>query len=236
MAPGAARTRAGLGKTPWNASETARICPAAAAPALLPSRPMARSFAIGIVLTGLLAAAPVASANPILNGDFEMGLTGWTVDAASSGSLVLAAAHGAPGNDTAWFGATGGQDDALSQTFATDAGASYLVSFWLGHGATDNANDFSVWWDSTPLLTLQKATKFGQTYFSFITTAIDESTTLKFAGRERTSYYYLDDVSVTLQATAPLAAIPTPEPATVILVGAGMAVWARRYRARRRTP
>ena len=146
---------------------------------------MARISAVGIALIGLLAAAPAASANPILNGDFEAGLSGWTVDAAGSGSLLIAAAHGAPGNETAWFGATGGHDDSLSQTFATQAGDSYVVGFWLGHGATDNANDFSVWWDATPLVTLQRATKFGQTYFSFITTAIDDSTTLTFSGRER---------------------------------------------------
>jgi hypothetical protein len=195
---------------------------------------VARSFGIGIVLIGLLAAAPNASATPIVNGGFETGLAGWSVDAAATGSLLFVTGHGAAGNDSAWFGGVGGQDDALSQTLTTETGASYIVSFWLGHAARDNANDFSVWWDGLPLLTLRNASKFDDTYFSFITTAIDDSTTLRFAGRDRVSYYYLDDVSVVLNASA-AALVPTPEPATLTLLFGGLAALARRaYLARRR--
>src|SRR5580765_2263223 len=96
---------------------------------LLPSVGMARISAAGVALIGLLAAAPRASATPILDGDFETGLAGWTVNPAPSGSLLFTAGHGPAGNDSAWFGGIGGQDDVLSQTFATQPGQSYTFSF-----------------------------------------------------------------------------------------------------------
>ena len=76
---------------------------------------------------GVLFALPIrfASANSIVNGDFETGdFTGWTVTPAASGSNIFVD-HG-PGPDTtfgAFFGATGTSSDTISQTFATTSGA-----------------------------------------------------------------------------------------------------------------
>ena len=87
-----------------------------------------------------------------------------------------------------------------------------------------------MWWDATPLLTLNRAAKFGQRQYTFTVTADDDLTTLRFSGRERVDYYYLDDVSVTYLAAALVAPIPTPtpEPATIALVLGGLVACAGR--------
>jgi hypothetical protein len=195
----------------------------------------------GILLLGLLTFAATASANSIVNGSFETGnFDGWTIDHASSGSLVFVSGHALSGSDAAWFGALGGRDDSISQTLDTEQGDTYVVSFWLGHGATDASNDFTVWWGNTPLLTLTNAAKFGYREYSFIATAADDLTTLRFSGRERLNYYYLDDVSVEYLggvSTSDLAPIPTPEPATIALMLGGLAALAGRARfARKNAP
>ena len=198
-----------------------------------------RMTVTGILLLSLLMVAPSAHAGPIINGGFETGgFDGWSTDLASAGSLLFVGGHSHSGADAAWFGALGNGDDSLSQTFGTLAGGSYTVSFWLSHGATNTANDFSVWWDATPLLRLNKAAKFRHRQYTFTVTADDDLTTLRFYGRERVDYYYLDDVSVTYLTAALGAPIPTPtpEPATITLLLGGLVALAGRSRVSRKKP
>lgn len=99
----------------------------------------------------------------------------------------------------------------------------YTLSFWLSHGATDNRNSFSAWWDTTPLVLLNNWSSFTPTQYTFIIQAAAAATTVRFSGHALQDYYYLDDVSV--------APIPTPEPATLLLVLGGAAMsWRRRRR------
>jgi hypothetical protein len=185
-----------------------------------------RLVRIGAVFFGTLAVASMARANSITNGGFETGnFAGWTTESAASGSLLFVGGHSRSGADAAWFGAIGAQDDVLSQTFTTLPGESYVITFWLAHGA-GAANDFHVQWDGTPLLALANASRFGQRQYTFVTTALDDSTTLRFAGRELLDYYYLDDVAV--------VPLPTPEPATLSLLLGGAVLLGARARATRR--
>jgi flagellin len=187
-----------------------------------------RPAVIATLFAGALTLAAEARGSSITNGGFETtGFTGWTVDHATSGSLLSLGGHAHSGAGAAWFGAIGAGDDALSQTFATLPGESYVVTFWLAHGASDSANDFTASWNSAPLLSLINASSFGQREYTFTATAAGDESTLRFSGRELVDYYFLDDVSV--------VPVPTPEPATLALVAAGAAILARRARARRHT-
>ena len=183
-----------------------------------------RSAAILLGVCACFLSAPRARASSIANGGFESGtFAGWTVNPASAGSFVFVGGHSHSGSDAAWFGAVGGADDTLLQTFATTLGASYDVSFWLGHGASDNRNGFSVWWDVTPLVLLNDAPRFNMTHYTFTILASGDSTTLRFSGHALQDYYYLDDVSVT--------PIPNPESSTlVLLLGGAVASWRLRRR------
>ena len=186
---------------------------------------MRRPTITGLLLAGAIGIASNAFGNSILNGGFETGsFAEWTVDRAESGSLLFLGGRAHSGTKAAWFGAIGSLDDVLSQTLTTEPGHSYVVAFWLAHGATDASNAFSVWWDTTPLLMLDHAMRFAGTEYVYSVPATGESTVLRFEGRELRDYYYLDDVSVT--------PVSNPEPGTLILVGLGAAALVRARRRR----
>ena len=90
-------------------------------------------LAIGVLL---IATPGTASANLVVNGDFETGdFTGWTTTPAATGSnfgvTTLPPAHDTLG---AFFGATAADVDSISQTFATTPGAFYIVTFFYQVG------------------------------------------------------------------------------------------------------
>lgn len=170
---------------------------------------------LALVVVLALAVVPEARANSILNGGFESSsFADWLVDPAASGSLIFEGGSAHTGHAAAWFGAVGTLGDTISETFATNPGESYVMTFWLGHRAADNANVFTVLWDGLPILNLVNAGGFRYTAFTFIEQAVGTTTTLTFAGRDRLSFFLLDDVSVT--------SMETPEPATLFLFVAGI--------------
>jgi hypothetical protein len=193
-------------------------------------------FGVGAVaLAMLLATAPAARANLVVNGGFEAGsFAGWITVPEPEDSLFFVSGNPHSGHYAAWFGEVGPMDETISQSFATDPGATYTVDFWLEHSVTDFDNDFSVLWNGAPVISLVNANAFGYTHYSFLATALGSSTTLKFAGREVLDYFFLDDVSVVASAAnEPGPAAEVPEPATLILLGTSLSAVARAARRRR---
>lgn len=188
-------------------------------------------------LFALLLLAGFASAQNLINNPgFETGnFSSWTVTNAPSGSLLTVIptmagpmGTGGSGNFIARFGATNMQDDQLSQTFATLAGQTYTVSWFVRFADTtsppDN-NHFRVTFGGNQLGPNLSGVipSFGTFTFNNVM-ATSNSTTLSFFGFGRAGIY-LDDVSVTLN--------PVPETGSTILLlgGACAALFGIRRRA-----
>lgn len=188
-----------------------------------------------LIIAAVVAVAPDARANTILNAGFETGsFSGWETQPQPREPMFFVGGNAYEGDNAAWFGSIWHFDESIWQTFATTAGDQYEVTFWLAHGRSW-ANDFNVWWNNAPLLSLVNASRFGYQEYSYTVTATGPSTTLKFSGRDLTNYYYLDDVSVTeVPDVASNDVIATPEPASLLLVTTGIAALVRRKRARAR--
>ncbi|HEY9154376.1 MAG TPA: hypothetical protein VIM69_04555 [Opitutaceae bacterium] len=191
-------------------------------------------------LLGLIALTSGAKANLIANGDFEENggsLDGWSL---SGSSDAITPYHFAAGNSTtvASMGAPGDLG-FLSQTFSTEVGATYDLSFRF---EADNRaiEEFDVLFGVptsfglTPGLTsyngMQDVLTMGgplhnEIYdlanpntwqpYHFILTATSAQSELVFGDRNGPSFDYLDDVSLTLRAPAnPGGPSAVPEPST----------------------
>jgi len=172
-----------------------------------------------VAALALLVSAPAFGQNLLTNGGFETGdFTGWTTGGNFADTEVVSGAFydytGAQeGNFYAVLGPVG-TDGTLSQSFTTQAGASYTFSFWLA-SVGDNPSDFSAYWDGTQVLSLTNPnTGSSWSQFSFTETGTGNDT-ISFAFRDDPAYIALDNVSVTPNASS------VPEPSSLMLLGSG---------------
>ena len=170
-----------------------------------------------MALLAITAQVGTASAG-LSNGGFETGdFTGWSVDSVNNYALVIDSGTQHSGTYEAQLG-TYGTPGTLSQAFATTAGQSYMVSFWLANDSKDTTNVFQALWNNqvqtlNPVLDPTQATSYTQ--YQFLATAADSTTasTLAFSFLNDPSVFHLDNVDVT----------PTPIPAAFWLLGSGLA-------------
>jgi hypothetical protein len=188
--------------------------------------------AIAMLFVGLQAGT--ASANLVSNGSFQLGnsttITDWTQSNPNNTEYILGPADGgAPAGVTTevMLSTNGlGTDTQISQTIATTAGQSYIVSFWLANDLPDSASYFKALWNgSTAAETLTLMTSngslpnaslsnaFDYNEFQFEGVATGATTAIAFDFQNDNSFYHLTDVD----------ASPTPIPPTVLLFGPALA-------------
>ena len=182
-----------------------------------------------LLAAGILATASISYANLNLigNGGFESGSFApeWTTSGLTCSGVGggFSSATGCTGMDVdpgphngsfaAYLGTAAG-GGVISESFNTTLGTMYTVDFFLANGAfngTSTPNDFLVEWDAMTLMHLTNAAPQGYTEYTFSVVATGPLSTLKFTNRQSPSFWVLDDVSV------------VPEPATLALVGLGLA-------------
>ena len=165
------------------------------------------------ILAALLFTACASQAhasNLVLNGQFSSIIANdmpasWTFTPAPSGSDFHVDTNNLNGlGNSAAFGATGTQDDTLSQAINTAAGDSYRISFDLTTYDTSN-NNFSADFGGVTGYTETNAA-MTDNLISFLAVANSSSTLLSFAGLNVPNWNYLQDVSVTQVSATPLPA------------------------------
>jgi hypothetical protein len=143
----------------------------------------------------------------VVNGDFETGsLPPWTNTGDTSFTAVNSV-NPHSGNFSLQSGPTS-SDGFIDQIIPTVAGQAYDVTFWLENDDTSGANRFGASFGSVTLVPEAVQASFTYTQYTFTNVAPGANADLHFIFYNVPSYFYLDDVCVTLRG----AATPTPSP------------------------
>ena len=144
----------------------------------------------------------------VVNGDFETGsLPPWT-DTGDTSFTAVNNVNPHSGSFSLQTGPTT-SDGFIDQTVPTVAGTAYDVSFWLENDDTTGANSFGASFGSVTLVPEAVQSSFGYTLFTFNGVVPGANADLHFIFMNVPSYFYLDDVCVTVSGGG---GSPTPTP------------------------
>ncbi|GAA5160798.1 PEP-CTERM sorting domain-containing protein [Viridibacterium curvum] len=190
-------------------------------------------------LAGLTFIAVSASSQATLvNGGFESGLSGWTTSGltcsgvggsfstATGGCFGMDSDPGAHSGSNALYLGTAAGGGIVSQSVATNSGATYHITLWLANGAyngTPTPNSLVITFDGASLLSLSNAPAQAYTFYEFDVVASGSSAALVMTNKQTPSFWVLDDITIT----------EVPEPSTLAL--SALAVLGLAGAARRKT-
>jgi hypothetical protein len=172
-------------------------------------------FALSIAL-GALCGQTANAALLVTNGDFETNggsLIGWTTSPLANIGVVGGGTQ-LDGNFSASLGDPSSTPGTLSQDIATSVGTVYTVSFLFQNQDTLGSNSLQVLFGSGSFSEVNANADPSGVLETFDVTASSTTTTLSFTDTNDASAWLLDDVSVT--------AVTVPEPASMVLFGAGL--------------
>jgi PKD repeat protein len=159
------------------------------------------AYGVPVAGAGAFAVATIAPvySGLVLNGAFATGyFNDWTLSGDTSATFVdNGSQSGIPpytGNFEAALG-TFGSPGYLSQTLATTAGASYLLSFWVDNPDADPGK-FAVAWNGETLVNITNLVAPNWTYMQFVVSATGPSTLLQFQFEDDYNNLALDSISV----------------------------------------
>ncbi len=171
----------------------------------------------------LLAPMSAHAASIVVNGGFEAGMASWTCageDLCNTSGVPHSGGAAFQGFDNTGFA-------TLTQILNTNIGETYDVSFWsVSSNNAPGANILRYQIDGNAIQPV--VFSFGaylQTTTSFVASAATTSLNFLFETDPGTGVYYIDDVSVESRGAAAV-----PEPASLSLLGLGIAALARRRR------
>jgi hypothetical protein len=187
---------------------------------------MWRLLVVGLAVCIVLPGA--AWAGIVTNGGFEStDFSGWTRSGNLGDTSVVCNGGGANGSNCfASFGPVGSLG-YISQTLSTVAGGTYDLTYWLYANGSGYA-EFNAWWEGILVVGPVVNPNTGNVWTSYTLsglTATGPSTELKFGLRNDPDYIDLDEIDV-------VASGAVPEPATTVLCGLGLAVFALLRRKR----
>jgi hypothetical protein len=163
--------------------------------------------------------------NLVTNCGFETGdFTGWTSAGSSQNTSVETGTYAQySANSGAYFAVLGpSTTGTLSQTFSTNSGATYAVSFYLA-SVGDNPSDFTALWDGSSLSSLTNPNSgLGYTQFVYFVTGTG-SDTLQFSFQDVPGWMALDDVAV-------VNTVPEPGTMGPLIAGLAAVILSRRRR------
>jgi hypothetical protein len=174
------------------------------------------SLAVLTFVVAALGMSTQASADLVVNGDFETGdFTGWTLSGNAIGNAnvdnIPFDVHS--GNFGAALSAPDVDGLLTQQNLPTTIGDTYQVSFWL-HSDDSTSNDFSASFGGVTVFSQTNILADPYTNYTFNVTATSTMSDLTLAFRDDPSILGLDDVSV-----IDLGPAAVPEPSTLAIGG-----------------
>jgi hypothetical protein len=183
----------------------------------------------------LLFSSVNAKAEQVQNGGFETGnLSSWSagpsIGVGSRSDFVHSGVYGLA------FGAVG-FNSSLAQSFATEVGATYSVSFWLNifSSSPNFPNAVTLSWGNSIIFDQTDLSADGWIQYSFVETAVSTTTLLEFGLRQDPGASGLDEISVVqlTPGTDPIPAVPEPSTWAMMIFGfAGMGFMAYRRKSK----